>query len=97
MSALAVAARQPAKALEVAASRREDSLADLTARWLRIVHWWMRQHIDQADRLLRFADELQQLRGMALANTGLNRAMQLERLFLTWAELWRETGFPPRV
>ena len=97
MSALAAAARHPAKALEVAASRREDSLADLTARWLRIVHWWMRQHLDQADRLLRFADELQQLRGMALANTGLNRAMQLERLFLTWAELWRETGFPPRV
>ena len=112
MSALAEAARQPAKALEVAASRREESLADLTARWLRIVHWWMRRHLDQADRLvrgagpsrspaegslLRFADELQRLRGMALANTGLNRAMQLERLFLVWAELWRETGFPPRV
>ena len=47
--------------------------------------------------LLDFAAELQQLRGMALANTGLNRAMQLQRLFLMWAELWRETGFPPKV
>ena len=127
MSALVEAARQPAKAVEVAERRREDSLADLTARWLRIVHWWTRQHLDQPGSLMRgaspsrspaegshmrgaspsrspaegslldFAAELQQLRGMALANTGLNRAMQLQRLFLMWAELWRETGFPPKV
>ena len=81
----------------MAERHREASLADLTARWLRIVHWWTRQHLDQPGSVLDFADELQQLRGMALANTGLNRAMQLQRLFLMWAELWRETGFPPRV
>ena len=96
MSALVEAAGHPAKALEMAERRREDSLVELTARWLRIVHWWTRQHLDQPDRLLDFADELQRLRGMALANTGLNRVMQLQRLFLMWAELWRDEGFQPR-
>ena len=96
MSALVEAARHPGKALDAAERRREDSLAELTARWLRIVHWWTRQHLDQPGRLLDFADELLRLRAMALANTGLNRTMQLQRLFLMWAELWRGNEFPPR-
>ena len=97
MSTLVEAAGRPAKALEMADRHREDSLGELTARWLRIVHWWTRQHLDQPDRLLGFANELQRLRGMALANTGLNRAMQLQRLFLMWADLWREAEFPQSV
>ncbi len=96
MAALVEAARRPAKALEQAERHREGSLAELTARWLRIVHWWTRQHLDQPG-LLDFADELQRLRAMALANTGLNRAMQVQRLFLMWAELWRETEFSPQA
>ena len=98
MSALVAAAREPAKALDVAEGHREASLADLTARWLRIVHWAMRHRLPRAPRLrdlLDFADELQSLRAMAVANTGLNRVMQLHRLFLLWAELWREGEFPP--
>lgn len=100
MSALVAAAREPAKALDVAEGHREASLADLTARWLRIVHWAMRHRLPRAPRLrdlLDFADELQRLRAMAVANTGLNRAMQLHRLFLLWAELWRGEEFPPRA
>lgn len=96
MSALEEVARQPAKALEVAERHREASLADLTARWLRIVHWAMRLRLEDSGRLLDFADELQRLRAMAVANTGLNRVMQLHRLFLLWAELWHDEGFPPR-
>lgn len=96
MSALVAVAREPAKALDVAERHREASLADLTARWLRIVHWAMRQHLENPGPLLGFADELQRLRAMAVANTGLNRVMQLHRLFLLWAELWREGGFLPR-
>ena len=96
MSALVAVAREPAKALDVAERHREASLADLTARWLRIVHWAMRQHLENPGPLLGFADELQRLRAMAVANTGLNRVMQLHRLFLLWAELWRDEAFPPR-
>jgi len=98
MTALVAAAQQPAKVLEVAERYREASLADLTARWLRIVHWAMRRapRAPRLKGLLDFADELQRLRAMAVANTGLNRVMQLHRLFLLWAELWRDEGFPPR-
>ena len=96
MSALVAVAREPAKALEVAERHREASLADLTARWLRIVHWAVRLKLETPRPLLDFAAELQRLRAMAVANTGLNRVMQLHRLFLLWAELWRDAEFPPR-
>lgn len=92
VTALVEVGRMPAAAVQAAASRREDSLADLTARWLRIVHRLTRQTLDRPGPILDFAGELLRLRAAALANTGLNRAMHLERLFLLWADLWRTQG-----
>ena len=89
--ALVAVGRDPGAALAAADDRREDNLADLAARWLRIVHRLARQYASQKDRarpLLDFADELQKLREIALANTGLNRTLHVQRLFLRWAELW---------
>lgn len=94
LSALADVGRNPSSALEAAGRRRDDNLADLAARWLRVVHWLLRQgRAEKPAPVVAFADELLNLRAMALANTGLNRAMQLERLFLMWAALCREHDF----
>ena len=98
LAALAEVARNPAGALDAADGRREDNLPELAARWLRIVHWLLRRDLERPGPMLDFADELLQLRTAALANTGLNRAMQLQRLFLMWGELWRGREFAlPRI
>ena len=88
--ALVEAAKAPAEAATIAQGRREEDLADLTARWLRILHWLLRR-VPRASMgaLLDFAAELAQLREAALANTGLNRPMQIERLLLLWVEVAR--------
>ena len=90
--ALVRAGQSPSQALELIGSRRDDNLADLAGRWLRIVHHLVRQQPERPVAVLEFADELLNLRAMALANTGLNRTMQLERLVLRWAALWRDQG-----
>ena len=81
-------AKAPAQAAKAAESRRDEDLADFAARWLRILHWLLRRvakaHIGP---LLDFAAELMQVREAALFNTGLNRPMQIERLFLLWADI----------
>ena len=86
------AGQTPRDALDAADSRKDDNLADLAGRWLRIVHWLARQRLDQPGAVLEFAAELQKLREVALFNTGLNRTMQLQRLFLMWVDLWRDAG-----
>ncbi len=87
--ALAQSGRAPAAAREIAEARRDEDLADLVGRWLRIVHWLLRRlPPDSLDPALDFAAELARVRRMALLNTGLNRSLQLLRLLLLWAELW---------
>ena len=86
--ALVKAGQTPAAALDAAETRRDADLAELAGRWLHIVHWLARQRVEDAAPVADFAAELQKLREAALFNTGLNRQMQLQRLFLLWAELW---------
>jgi len=89
-------ARTPTAARAVADDLRDEGLADLLERWLRIVHWLLRQG-SAAERVagLDFAAELENVRGAALVNTGLNRSMQLQRLLLLWSELRRRQGTAP--
>ena len=71
---------------------RDDELAELIARWLRIVCWLLRgtplpprpRPRREPAPLLRFAEELATLRRIALLNTGLSRAVQVQRLAAMW-------------
>lgn len=93
---LAIAGSTPAQALEVAETLSSEDLAELSARWLRILRRLARRLAlqDAASprlaRVIDFADELQRLRAAALFNKSLSRPMQLERLCLLWSALWRE-------
>lgn len=97
--ALVEVAKAPPEAANIAQSRRDEDLADLTARWLRILHWLLRR-VPPASMgaLLDFAAELASMREAALFNTGLNRPMQIERLLLLWAEVAGHipSGLEPR-
>ena len=86
---LAAAGRKPDAVSRIADARRDENLADLAGRWLRIVHWLARR-TPQADiaAILDFAAELADVRRVAQLNTALNRSMQVQRLLLLWAELW---------
>lgn len=96
--ALAEAARSSAGANEVAQVNRGEPLSDVVERWLRVVHWLVRQWpLSRAGFALDFVAELLEVRQAALLNTGLNRSMQLQRLALLWARLWRDLSMdPPR-
>ena len=72
-----------------AQAHRDDDLAELAGRWLRIVHWLARRSpAPSIGPILDFAAALADVRRAALFNTGLNRPMQLHRLLLLWADLW---------
>ncbi len=93
---LVAAGREPATATRLADSRKAEDLADLLGRWLRIVHGLARQRLGGKaesgaglNALVDFAGELERAREAALFNKGLSRPLQLERLLLLWAELWR--------
>lgn len=91
---LVAAGRQPSSAASVAESRKTEDLADVVGRWLRIVNDLARRRLASTAAtdlapLVEFAAELEQARVAALFNKGLNRPLQLERLLLLWAELWR--------
>ena len=75
-------------AAESAEKRHDENLADLCARWLRIVHWFARHTPSASAALLEFGTELTEVRRAALFNTGLNRPMQIERLLLLWADVF---------
>ena len=93
---LAKAARSSAGATGVAQANRDEPLADVVERWLRVVHWLVRQFPPAGTGLaLDFADELLKVRQAALLNTGLNRSMQLQRLAILWAQLWRSLPIEP--
>ena len=94
-SSLEKAARSPAAARATGDALRGENLVDLLERWLRITHWLVRRMAPAGRmRVLDFATEMQNVRGAALVNTGLNRTMQLQRLLLLWAELWRHESIP---
>ena len=87
------ASRSPAAARAAGDGLRDADLVDLLERWLRIVHWLVRQaKVPVRGLVLDFATEILNVRRAALVNTGLNRAMQLQRLLLLWAELWRHAS-----
>lgn len=89
------AARSPAIARATGDALREEDLVDLLERWLRITHWLVRRMAAPGRMpVLDFATEMQNVRRAALVNTGLNRTMQLQRLLLLWAELWRHESIP---
>ena len=94
-SSLEQAARSPAAARAASDALRDEELVDLLERWQRITHWLMRQMaVSGRMPVLDFAAEMQNVRRAALVNTGLNRTMQLQRLLLLWAELWRRAPIP---
>lgn len=93
---LAQAARSSARANDVAGFSREEPLSDIVERWLRVVHRLVRQWpLASAGPAVDFADELLNVHQAALLNTGLNRSMQLQRLALLWAQLWRGLAIDP--
>ncbi|MCZ6889979.1 MAG: hypothetical protein O7H39_15955 [Gammaproteobacteria bacterium] len=73
-------------AIDAADDLRKENLVDVTGRWLRHVHR-MAQSGAAPVELLKLGDELTALRAAALSNTGLNKRIQLERLFLRWRDL----------
>ena len=94
-NSLEKAARSPAAARVAGDVLRDEDLVDLLERWQRITHWLMRQMaVSGRMAVLDFATEMQNVRRAALVNTGLNRTMQLQRLLLLWAELWRRAPIP---
>ncbi|MCY4060209.1 MAG: hypothetical protein OXG44_19680, partial [Gammaproteobacteria bacterium] len=94
-SSLEKAARSTAAARAIGEALRAEDFVDLLERWLRITHWLTRQMANPARMsVLHFASEVQNVRRAALVNTGLNRTMQLNRLLLLWAELWRHAPAP---
>ncbi|MYB36839.1 MAG: AAA family ATPase [Gammaproteobacteria bacterium] len=70
---------------------RNDNLASLLARWLRIVHGLIRRTDGQSppnrEKMLAFADTAFDVYRAAQVNSGLNRQVQVERLLLHWLEL----------
>ena len=91
--ALEKAAQSPTAARAAGAGLREEDLVDLLERWLRIAHWLVRQvAVRESTLVVDFAAEIQNVRRAALVNTGLNRAMQLQRLLLMWVDLWRQAS-----
>ena len=83
-------AAAPSGVAELAEQRRDEDLADFCARWLRVVHWLARRTPGAGTAaLLGFGAELMEVRRAALFNTGLNRPMQIERLLLLWAAVFR--------
>ena len=73
---------------------RNENLASLLARWLRIVHRLIRRTGEQGQPnrdMLAFADTAFEVYRAAQVNSGLNRQMQVERLLLHWFELDIET------
>lgn len=91
--ALERAAGSPAAARAAANDLREADFVDLLERWLRITHYLVRQaSAPTRGLMLDFATEIVNVRRAALVNTGLNRSMQLQRLLLLWAELWRHAS-----
>ena len=69
---------------------RNENLASLLARWLRIVHRLIRRADEQGQpnrNMLAFADTAFEVYRAAQVNSGLNRQMQVERLLLHWFEL----------
>ena len=95
---LAEAVRSSAGANDLAQANREEPLSHVVERWLRVVHWLVRQWpLASAGPALDFAEELLKVRQAALLNTGLNRSMQLQRLALLWTRLWGTLSIePPR-
>ena len=94
-SSLEKAARSPAVARATGDALRAEDLVDLLERWLRITHWLVRRMaVPGRMPVLDFATEMQKVHRAALVNTGLNRTMQLQRLLLLWAELWRHESIP---
>ena len=94
-NSLEKAARSPVAARATGDALRGEDLVDLLERWLRITHWLVRRTAPAGRvRVLDFATEMQNVRGAALVNTGLNRTMQLQRLLLLWTELWRQESIP---
>lgn len=94
-ASLEKAARSSAVARATGDAFREEDLVDLLERWLRITHWLVRRMaVPGRMPVLDFATEMQNVRRAALVNTGLNRTMQLQRLLLLWAELWRHESIP---
>lgn len=94
-ASLEKAARSSAVARATGDAFREEDLVDLLERWLRITHWLVRRMaVPGRMPMLDFATEMQNVRQAALVNTGLNRTMQLQRLLLLWAELWRQESIP---
>ncbi len=85
-SVLEAVAAGRTKALDAAAEWRGADLAELCARWLRHVHHMARTRSDVRP-LLDFATRLTTLRSAALANSGLARQVQLERLLLDWRRI----------
>ena len=87
--ALAQIGRSASGAERLAEAFRDDGLAELTGRWLRIQCWLLRRvapaHVEPA---LRFAADLATVRRLALLNSGLNKTVQLQRLVALWARIW---------
>ena len=94
-NSLEKAARSPTAARAAGDALRDADFVDLLERWVRITHWLMRQMpVPGRLTVLEFATEMLNVRRAALVNTGLNRSMQLQRLLLLWAELWRHARIP---
>ena len=77
--------------LAAAENWRNEDLAELTGRWVRVVHG-MARDADDPKPLVDFADRLLALRTAALTNSGLGRQLQLERLLFAWASLPKTTA-----
>lgn len=92
---LAEVARSPAAARAAPDKLRNEDIVDVLERWLRITHWLLRQPAaPERSAVADFATEVLHLRQTALVNTGLNRNLQLRRLLLLWADLWRRASIP---
>ncbi len=83
-------ARSSADLAALSERLRDENLASLLARWLRIVHRLVRRTDSSGQpnpQMLAFADTAFEIYRAAQVNTGLNRQMQVERLLLHWLEL----------
>ena len=83
-------ARSSADLTSLSERLRNENLASLLARWLRIVHGLIRQTGGAGQptgKMLGFADTAFEIYRAAQVNSGLNRQVQVERLLLLWIEL----------
>lgn len=83
-------ARSSADLAALSERLRNENLASLLARWLRVVHSLIRQTGGASPpdvKMLAFADTAFEIYRAAQVNSGLNRQMQVERLLLHWLEL----------